>query len=728
MTWLTRAHARGKTHVVLVYGLVIGGGIVTTGLVMLAMLLSGNARLLVEVEAGLYFAGTAMTVGPIIGVFIGHELWVRAERAAGRDFEEERRAAVLPSVDRADDTQRALDELTVRLRALVERDPAEFDRRARRMIWLGYAYVLALVALLLAAAIALFRTDGVDLRFAFFLALFAWTILSSFRIQWMEMEGSRVTAAVSPALFGTLQRIQQALDAPAPHTVRIDSELNAAVQELPRILVFGPFRRTLTIGLPLAECGTVEEFEAILAHEMAHLARRDASTGMSMSGIAATWGILALQMQAGRHIGRWLLMPFFRWYAPRLELFAGATTRRQEFASDALAARVVGVPAMAASLIRMSATQAVLTELFWPTVWSRTATQAEPSADPFDGLWSVLHSAPADAIRRRALRRALAERSEAGDSHPSLRERLEALGVPLAEGDAGVDDAMRLLAPVERSTAEAMLSEDRARKVRRQLGEHWAEANAAKWKQLHVAYAQSQSPTGHDLSDRWARAQWTAECRSAAEAIPLLRDVLALDPSHTEAALLLGRSLMEADEPASVAEGVQHTESVMRRDALLAVDAADLLARHYGRTGRPEDRARALTRKRQIETAALVWLGDLDVIAATDVLEPVPLTSDVAEALRRACASEPTIGRAYLVDRFTDSLRHQPMRVLIIEFDLPWHHIDDGKVGLELQERLSPRLERATGTFIQLRSAPPRTGLRRRLRAMPGAEVFASSR
>jgi Zn-dependent protease with chaperone function len=48
---------------------------------------------------------------------------------------------------------------------------------------------------------------------------------------------------------------------------------NASVVQIPRLGVFGWSRNYLTVGVPLLDAVTPEQFEAVLAHELGHLAR-----------------------------------------------------------------------------------------------------------------------------------------------------------------------------------------------------------------------------------------------------------------------------------------------------------------------------------------------------------------------------------------------------------------------------------------------------------------------
>jgi Zn-dependent protease with chaperone function len=95
-------------------------------------------------------------------------------------------------------------------------------------------------------------------------------------------------------------------------------------------------RRVMAVGLPLMQALTVDQLRAVLAHEFGHYYGGD--TGLGPWIQKTRMGILRTIESLGE---RWIRLPFIL-YAKLFFRITNAVSRQQEFAADALAARVVG--------------------------------------------------------------------------------------------------------------------------------------------------------------------------------------------------------------------------------------------------------------------------------------------------------------------------------------------------------------------------------------------------
>ncbi len=68
-----------------------------------------------------------------------------------------------------------------------------------------------------------------------------------------------------------LDGLRSRLRHPRIHRVLLTPDFNAGVMQVPRLGLLGWYRSYLFIGLPLMKSLTVEQFQAVLAHELGHL-------------------------------------------------------------------------------------------------------------------------------------------------------------------------------------------------------------------------------------------------------------------------------------------------------------------------------------------------------------------------------------------------------------------------------------------------------------------------
>jgi len=161
------------------------------------------------------------------------------------------------------------------------RAPARYRLRVGVFATLAYAAVFAwlllLFALLLVVGYAVVARGMPDLA-AVKVALVAGTpLLLTLRALAVDVpapEGIELTREGAPELFAAIGRIDAAVRGPSLAAVVLTDDLNAGVATVPRFLSFFGSRNYLVVGLPLLQAVRPDEFDAVLAHEFAHLSRR----------------------------------------------------------------------------------------------------------------------------------------------------------------------------------------------------------------------------------------------------------------------------------------------------------------------------------------------------------------------------------------------------------------------------------------------------------------------
>lgn len=246
--------------------------------------------------------------------------------------------------------------------------------------------------------------------------------------------GPEIRREEQPELFGLIGEVARKTGQAEPKHVYATLEVNAWVTERGGIMGLGS-RRVMGLGLPLLEALTVDEFRAVLAHEFGHYLGGDTKLG--------PW-IYKTRSAIGRSLARldedsWIRMPFVM-YAKMFLRVTSAVSRQEEFAADAVAARVASAGALASGLKKLGGAAAAF-DAYWRQEVAPVLSQAKrpPLAQGFAAFLGV----PAIAERLAEVSAKELQDAEATeyDSHPTTAARCAALekaesGKPPGDGRA----------------------------------------------------------------------------------------------------------------------------------------------------------------------------------------------------------------------------------------------------------------------------------------------------
>ncbi|MEU2617162.1 M48 family metallopeptidase [Streptomyces sp. NPDC007157] len=343
--------------------------------------------------------------------------------------------------------------------------------------------------------------------------------------------GLSVTEADEPRLWALVRELAAATGTRAPDTVVLTGDVNAAVDEEPRLLGLRPGPRRLHLGVPLLTGLTEAQFTAVLAHEYGHFTGGDTRlSALAVRGrvqIGRTVGHFhakadskeaaerARQQQAaarrtakgkkakeidtaGAGITYRLMAAIYTAYAKLYMRATLSTARAQEYAADLAAARIAGRDATASALreIPVLATAHDFYLESYATL-GVTARRLPPRGQFFGGFGRMLTARGAELARMRE--KLPTEPVSPYDSHPPIADRvlrIEALP-PDGHGDQDGGPALALLADPARTLAaleDAVLTDEvrqfeRAGEWEQLLGSSMAAGLASLDTPLHRALA-----------------------------------------------------------------------------------------------------------------------------------------------------------------------------------------------------------------------------------------------
>jgi heat shock protein HtpX len=306
--------------------------------------------------------------------------------------------------------------------------------------------------------------------------------------------GPLLTPTDQPRLFSVLSGVARATGQEMPSEVYAVDDVAAWVTNRGGIMGFGS-RRVMALGLPLLQALSVEQFRAALAHEFGHYHAGDVALGpwIHKTRSAIARAIHDLREDRLRHV--------FEWYGRLFLRATQAISRRQEFIADQMAASVIGSQALADGLVRAQLAEVQHLHFMLGEVCNVLYAGFLPPLTA--GFGTFLRSPAVRARLSQALDANLSsEETEKADvyaSHPTLRERLAAMGVEAPHAGDVDTPAITLLDQVEH--LDRMLIETKRGPTRATLRSiEWNEV----WQHVHLPRWKADVTSSRDALAAWS--------------------------------------------------------------------------------------------------------------------------------------------------------------------------------------------------------------------------------
>lgn len=543
--------------------------------------------------------------------------------------------------------------------------------------------LLAVLLLVLLAAGLVARPNVVLLKIGLPLAILAWSLLRATWVRFERPEGIALSREEAPAAWAELDRLRRLGKLPRIHRLVVDDRLNAAMAQTPRLGVLGWPHNDVVLGLPLLLALGPEPFRAVLAHELGHLSGQHGRTGARVHRVRTTLrqALEALAARGSKLTG--LFRAFLGWYGPWFQAASLALARQQEREADRFSAAATDARTAADALVASELAGWALDARYDPALSRRPALEAAPPERHLSWMGETLRAAGADAEAPLALARALKARAGPADTHPSLSERLAALG-----------QAPRIPPRPVRSAAEVLLGPSLAR-VQAQLEADWRAGVGAAWERAHEEGKQevarlaeldgqaAEGPLPPDLAAE--RVGLVERRREPAEALALAEAGVGASPDHALLRFHLGRLLLQRGDGA----GLAHLTRTVELDEGATLAVGRLIARHHLAEGRRAEAAPWIERVEAIEAEEAAAEAERAEVRSTDAVEHHGLPPEAVAQVAAALRGHPRVKKVWLGRKV---LRHFPERapvyVLGVQRKGSWYRLE----GRGATERLAQQL------------------------------------
>lgn len=434
--------------------------------------------------------------------------------------------------------------LVDRLQREIEQHPRRYRLRLALLAGLGHGVLLLLLLLGLGLPLLalghLWRSGSLEYAHAYAVLVPGLMGVMLLRAVWVRFgvpEGYRLAPGDAPELEARIEALRRAAGAPPLKGIVIDGELNAAAASVPRGMGLLGHDLYLVLGLPLLRVLDPEELAAVIGHEFGHFGQRDSAFSGWIYRVRLSW-YRVLDALAGRGmVGSGLLVLFYRWYVPYFNACSFALARHHEYGADAMAARLTSPETAARALARVETADRRLQAHFWPRLRARMRAQRHPLLALQAELARHLEPLPLPALER--LMAVGARPVDPDDTHPGLRERLQALNVEPA------------LHPIATSAAQAFLAA-RLPAIEQALDTHWRTRIDAAWRHEFEGAAAQRARLDElerhvqlEPVHRVEHARLVESLRPDMDALPIYRSALAHAPDSALAHLRAGALQLE---------------------------------------------------------------------------------------------------------------------------------------------------------------------------------------
>jgi Zn-dependent protease with chaperone function len=471
---------------------------------------------------------------------------------------------------------------------LAAADPLGYRRKLKGLVALGYFYISVMVALAVAVTGGIGfmmlvdgHWSGGGVKILFVGLFFVYAVVRSLWVKLERPGGLLLAKADYPQIWQEVEAIADRLKAPRPNEIRLDEDFNASAAQWPRFGVFGGYRETLTLGFPLLAGLSLEEARGVIAHEFGHFSGEHGRFGVWIYRVNQTWRQLEQNLA---HAG-WsaiVFKPFVDWFFPRFAAASFAIRRQHEFEADMASVEVVGAPATAQILTRINPLGDHLQRTFWKNL-ERDMGRSGATSTGFASQMVESMRTPMDPeFMGRAVAFSAAQATDYTDTHPSLSDRLAAIGETVPT---------QLPSMAEPSALEALFGVNLPR-LQAEFETYFGKLIAPALEKLalqRLAMTQRVRELEKNAATLDENEQVVLEflrIRLAApeDPIPAYRELLGRFPASGDALYLLGSALLEEDEE----EGVALVQAAAEKEPRLGDDVRGDLAGFYARRGEAE--------------------------------------------------------------------------------------------------------------------------------------------
>lgn len=628
--------------------------------------------------------------------------------------------------------QEQFDILIQKLEIFARKQPSAYKLRVALLATLGYAYIFAILAAtlaLLAGIVWLMLNSrsfnaGV-IKATIFLLAFGLILLRSLWVSFPAPTGLYVKRKDLPGLYAFVDELSSKLRAPRFHQILLMDDFNAGVIQRPRLGLLGWQQNYLIIGLPLMLALTTEQFRAVLAHELGHLSGNHSRFGGWIYRQRLTWYRIAEGLGEGGNETSWFIFKrFLKWYVPFFNAYSFVLARMDEYEADRCAVELTGAKNVAEALINAEIKARFLENSFFSNIYKQVETEIETPKLVFTEMKAAFLKEIPSTESSLYLTQALAGKTNNGDTHPCLSDRLNALQcLPKNQEEISLPATMKV------SAAREVLG-TALDKFIEHFNQIWYDRMATPWRQKYAQVQESlatlkklESKSKEDklnTEESWQRIQLTLEFKGDSVALPLLKELLDIDDDDVSANYLMGQVLLNQQNKS----GIKYIEKAMAKDIHIVVDGCQII---YSFLMQQNDTSTAKLYKQRAEKYydKMLKAGqEREYIQTSDKFQPHGLSQAQLNSFCQQLSRYTEIKTVYLVQKTVEHFPEKPLYILGVMRKVGfWGEVDTRPKNSYLLKQLSDEIEFHHNIFFLMLTGE-HANFEKPLRKVPDALIY----
>lgn len=196
-------------------------------------------------------------------------------------------------------------------------------------------------------------------------------------------------------------------------------------------------KNVLGIGIQVLKLLNEEEFKAVIIHELAHIYNDDTKVSSKISRRLTRWNEIVYRVDEGDNIIKMiLLLPFAKFYIEKLERYLDAMSQTEELLADKEVAKYMSAEIYAKATMKLG-----IMEKFLANPYSKLEIRSSDEA-PKNYFTTLFEDFESELPNRKeqCINQIKKRISSIYDTHPSFKERMEALGIEDFNYDINFND------------------------------------------------------------------------------------------------------------------------------------------------------------------------------------------------------------------------------------------------------------------------------------------------
>lgn len=533
---------------------------------------------------------------------------------------------------------------------LARNAPDRYRRKILFTVLSGYFYIAFLALLGLAGIILMAmsiyfseRINGLQIKLLLVLGVFDFLVISAIFVRVHPPRGIELGRDKYPGLFSLIDEIIAKTNSPKVAKVFLDDQFNASVCQVPRLGVLGWTKHYLVLGYPLMASLSPEHFKAVVAHEFGHVSKNHSAFSLWIYRVNMTWFFLAGSCNEGPL--KLLIHPFAKWYVPLLNAVTFPSGRQHEYEADFFAGETVGKDIVAEALLALEVQACNFNENLVKPFWDQSLNIEKPPESSFHKMICGKMKEPLSPEKSAEfLARGLKRKTSVTDTHPSVEDRISALG-----------EKPRTPAPFAVSAAEKYFGEELGN-IAATLDREWLANSEPQWKQAYQnaleankRIQEAEKKEFHNLTfeQKMDYAIAVEFAKGADAAREIFRKLMEDYPDSPIVHFSLGRILLVKNSE----DGLAYMKNAIEKDVTLTNPAVSFVSAYLVENGRPDELDSWYGLEEDSESKILKAHKELGIFNVRHNYLPHNIEAEILEKIRNVLIKNGKIKQAYLVKK-----------------------------------------------------------------------------